>query len=236
MGCSSPTSWHARDRVRQGFGRHAHSGRVADRCSGHACRADVWRGAAVGGERVQRRRGAPRALAVFGGAARKARRVRADPSARRPRRRTLSFLALVAVRHGFGMVWWALTFRHQLGPRKLPNGTFPGCCCFRRRRLFGVSLGLLLRSPFRMPIGERLFRIVWLGPIGRRSSGCRPRRRQTVLRERRLARRGDAVGATTPLPPRNRRRHARPTASTHWKCASPSWNAGGETTDGGRGG
>jgi hypothetical protein len=33
--------------------------------------------------------------------------------------------------------------------------------------LFGVSLGLLLRSPFRMPIGERMFRIVWLGPIGR---------------------------------------------------------------------
>jgi hypothetical protein len=33
--------------------------------------------------------------------------------------------------------------------------------------LFGVSLALLLRSPFRMPLGERLFRLVWLGPIGR---------------------------------------------------------------------
>jgi hypothetical protein len=26
---------------------------------------------------------------------------------------------------------------------------------------------LLLRSPFRVPIGERSFRLVWLGPIGR---------------------------------------------------------------------
>ena len=33
--------------------------------------------------------------------------------------------------------------------------------------MLGVSLALLLRSPFRMPIGERLFRLVWLGPFGR---------------------------------------------------------------------
>ncbi len=33
--------------------------------------------------------------------------------------------------------------------------------------LLGIGLSLLLRSPFRMPIGERLFRVVWLGPTGR---------------------------------------------------------------------
>ena len=33
--------------------------------------------------------------------------------------------------------------------------------------LLGISLLLLVRSPFRMPIGERLFRVVWLGPLGR---------------------------------------------------------------------
>ena len=32
--------------------------------------------------------------------------------------------------------------------------------------LLGISLLLFVRSPFRMPIGERLFRLVWLGPIG----------------------------------------------------------------------
>jgi serine/threonine-protein kinase len=33
--------------------------------------------------------------------------------------------------------------------------------------LLGVSFILLVRSPFRMPIGERLFRLVWLGLPGR---------------------------------------------------------------------
>jgi len=33
--------------------------------------------------------------------------------------------------------------------------------------LLGVSFLLLARSPFRMPPGERLFRVVWLGPPGR---------------------------------------------------------------------
>ena len=32
---------------------------------------------------------------------------------------------------------------------------------------FGVSIPLILRSPFRQPIGERLYRLVWLGPLGR---------------------------------------------------------------------
>jgi hypothetical protein len=31
----------------------------------------------------------------------------------------------------------------------------------------GVGFILLVRSPFRAPIGERLFRRVWLGPFGR---------------------------------------------------------------------
>ena len=33
--------------------------------------------------------------------------------------------------------------------------------------LLGVSLVLLIRSPFRMPVGERLFRGIWLGAFGR---------------------------------------------------------------------
>jgi hypothetical protein len=31
----------------------------------------------------------------------------------------------------------------------------------------GFGLPLLLRSPLRMPITERLFRVIWLGPAGR---------------------------------------------------------------------
>ena len=33
--------------------------------------------------------------------------------------------------------------------------------------LLGASFVLLFKSPFRMPPGERLFRVVWLGPVGR---------------------------------------------------------------------
>jgi serine/threonine-protein kinase len=33
--------------------------------------------------------------------------------------------------------------------------------------MLGVSIVLFARSPFRAPVGERLFRVVWLGPIGR---------------------------------------------------------------------
>ena len=33
--------------------------------------------------------------------------------------------------------------------------------------MLGVGLALLLRSPFRAPLGERVFRLVWLGPVGR---------------------------------------------------------------------
>lgn len=38
---------------------------------------------------------------------------------------------------------------------------------FSAASLLGVSLVLLLKSPLRMPAGERLFRWLWLGPLGR---------------------------------------------------------------------
>lgn len=52
--------------------------------------------------------------------------------------------------------------------------------------LLGVSLLLFARSPFRMPVGERLFRVVWLGPLGRSfirvsSRGVAPRATGTTL-------------------------------------------------------
>jgi serine/threonine-protein kinase len=112
--------------------------------------------------------------------------LRADPSARRMRQRTLGFLALSPFVMA-GMIWWSLTFRHQLGPRKFQTDLPGVVLLFGAIILFGVSLGLLLRSPFRMPIGERLFRIVWLGPIGRAFIG---------LAGRGLARQSDGSGVS----------------------------------------
>jgi hypothetical protein len=65
------------------------------------------------------------------------------------------------------MAWWALRMRKQIGPHTYQVPIVGMLLVFGGVALFGVSLGLLLRSPFRMPLGERLFRLVWLGPIGR---------------------------------------------------------------------
>jgi serine/threonine-protein kinase len=101
-------------------------------------------------------------------AERKAQRdaLRADPAARHARRRSVAILAVAPV-VGVGMAWWALRMRKQIGPHSYQVPIAGILLVFGGVALFGVSLGLLLRSPFRMPMGERLFRLVWLGPIGR---------------------------------------------------------------------
>ena len=65
------------------------------------------------------------------------------------------------------MLWTGRKFRHLT-----PEGNYkveaPGVVLgLSAMILLGVSLPLLLRSPLRMPAGERLFRLVWLGPLGR---------------------------------------------------------------------
>ena len=92
--------------------------------------------------------------------------LRADPAARHARRRSVAILAAAPV-VGFGMGWWAFTMRKQVGPRSYQTPVAGILLIFGGVTLFGVSLALLLRSPFRMPLGERLFRLVWLGPLGR---------------------------------------------------------------------
>jgi hypothetical protein len=90
----------------------------------------------------------------------------ADATTRRARRRTL--IAAVAQLLGAVVMFrWALTFRHFVRPGWYQVETPGIVLIFSAAILFGVSLALLLRSPFRMPIGERLFRLLWLGPLGR---------------------------------------------------------------------
>jgi serine/threonine-protein kinase len=92
--------------------------------------------------------------------------LRADPAARHARRRSVAILAAAPI-VGFGMAWWAFTMRKQVGPHSYQTPVAGLLLIFGGVVLFGVSLALLLRSPFRMPLGERLFRLVWLGPLGR---------------------------------------------------------------------
>ena len=92
--------------------------------------------------------------------------LRADDRTRRARRRTMvSALAQLAVA--------ALLFRLALPFRttnadgshttSTPGVVLIACAAI----LVGVGMVLLMRSPFRMPLGERLFRRIWIGPLGR---------------------------------------------------------------------
>jgi hypothetical protein len=65
------------------------------------------------------------------------------------------------------MARWAMTYRHEVKPKTFVVEPAGGVLIVTALILIGVSFALLMRSPFRMPLGERLFRLVWLGPIGR---------------------------------------------------------------------
>jgi eukaryotic-like serine/threonine-protein kinase len=91
--------------------------------------------------------------------------LRANPIAMRRRRRGVLIgasgvvLALVCAKFAF-------SFRVQTGPRQYSTSP-PGVVLILVGALaFGVGLSLLARSPFTMPLGERLFRVMWLGPVG----------------------------------------------------------------------
>lgn len=61
----------------------------------------------------------------------------------------------------------AYMMRVQIGPARFSTPPAGVALVFSGFALLGMSLVLLLRSPFRMSPPERLLRIVWLGPIGR---------------------------------------------------------------------
>ena len=92
--------------------------------------------------------------------------VRPDPEVQRRRRRTVRWavaqLLIAAV-----LFYLALQTRVQIGPRQYQTGLAGTIMAFSALIMLGMSLVLLVRSPFRMPAGERLFRAIWLGAFGR---------------------------------------------------------------------
>jgi hypothetical protein len=92
--------------------------------------------------------------------------LRADPDVRRRRRSTLIWaVAMLVV--AVAMLWASLEMRVKLGPRRYDVSPLGAALFFSGVSLLGTSWVLLVRSPFRMPPGERFFRAFWLGPIGR---------------------------------------------------------------------
>jgi eukaryotic-like serine/threonine-protein kinase len=100
----------------------------------------------------------------------------ADPDTRRRRRRT-TIIALAQLPVAVLLIRASLRMRLALGSATAstagpPGGSSPATLgnlvmATTGVSLLGVSLLLLARSPFRMPVGERFFRLAWLGPPGR---------------------------------------------------------------------
>jgi predicted Ser/Thr protein kinase len=91
---------------------------------------------------------------------------RADPIARLARRRSIII--------GVGLVLFAgacfraaLMFRHQIHVGYYSVDPIGSAFIIASMASLGAGTVLLFKSPLRMGIGERLFRAVWLGPIGR---------------------------------------------------------------------
>ncbi len=104
-------------------------------------------------------------LAVVDERATRREELRGDERTRRARRRTV-MIAIPQLLLSLLMIRAALELRVRVdGGYRLPLGG--AVLAFTGMALLGVSVVLLIRSPFRMPPGERLFRLVWLGPIGR---------------------------------------------------------------------
>jgi hypothetical protein len=83
------------------------------------------------------------------------------------RRKRTVIMASVMLPFAVLLFWMALQLRVQLGPSSYQTSAMGAFMVFSAFALAGVSFLLLVRSPFRAPIGERLFRLVWLGAVGR---------------------------------------------------------------------
>ena len=102
--------------------------------------------------------------------------LRADPDTRRRRRRTL-IIAAIQLPIAMLLIQVSLNVQWSIGtkaevvvsePREPQLATLGNLTMAATGlSLLGVSLLLFARSPFRMPLGERMFRLVWLGPVGR---------------------------------------------------------------------
>ncbi len=105
-------------------------------------------------------------VAVMGERESRRSELRASPRARGARRRTLMLSAVALVAAALTATWVRAT-RVQVGPQAYavrPGGAVMIVVAFL---VFGAGAVMIVRSPFRMPLGERLFRFVWLGPVGR---------------------------------------------------------------------
>lgn len=89
-----------------------------------------------------------------------------DENMHRHRRRSL-ILAAVLMPSAIGLILLAATFRTQAASGRFNSPVYATVMVIIGLIVLGLSAVMLVRSPFRMAPGERFFRLIWLGPIGR---------------------------------------------------------------------
>jgi len=92
--------------------------------------------------------------------------LRLDSTVRRRRRKTL-ISASITIVTAFLMIWFALSRRVKVAPGQFAAPFYATVVVVCALLMLGIGWVLLVRSPFRMSPGERFFRLIWLGPIGR---------------------------------------------------------------------
>jgi len=92
--------------------------------------------------------------------------LRLDPSLHRRRLKSI-ISASATIVTAFLLIWFALSRRVQTGPGQFNSPLYGIIIVFSGLLMLGIGTVLLARSPFRMSPGERFFRLVWLGPLGR---------------------------------------------------------------------
>ena len=92
--------------------------------------------------------------------------LRAHAGTLRRRRATIRWSATMLI-VAIVMILSALLTRVRVGPASFQTPLYGIVLVFAGFAIFGMSMVLLLQSPFRTPPGERIFRLVWLGSIGR---------------------------------------------------------------------
>jgi hypothetical protein len=91
---------------------------------------------------------------------------RANPTVRRHRRRSLSVAGILVV-VGVALIVITRLRAVEYEPRHYRVGTAGMVMAIASIILFGIAFMTVMRSPFRSSPGERLFRLIWLGPVGR---------------------------------------------------------------------
>ena len=92
--------------------------------------------------------------------------LRGDAETRTRRRRTL-VIAVLQLVGAAALIWFAIRLRVQVAPQQFRAPIGAVVMVVSAMCMIGISGVLIARSPIRMPVGERAFRRVWLGPVGR---------------------------------------------------------------------